>query len=58
MKFKVTIKPSENFKAESMTINAISIYEAVIFADDMLRAAGASPCDILMVENIIEKESI
>ena len=46
MKFKVTIKPSENFKAESMTINAISIYEAVIFADDMLRAAGATPCDI------------
>ena len=58
MKFKVTIKPSENFKAESMTINAISIYEAVIFADDMLRAAGASPCDILMVENIIDKENI
>ena len=58
MKFKVTIKPSENFKVETMTINAISIYEAVIFADDMLRAAGASPCDILMVENIIDKENV
>ena len=58
MKFKVTIKPLENFKVESMTINAISIYEAVIFADDMLRAAGASPCDILMVENIIDKENV
>ena len=58
MKFKVTIKPSENFKVETMTINAISIYEAVIFADDMLRAAGASPCDILTVENIIDKENV
>ena len=58
MKFKVTIKPSENFKAESMTINAISIYEAVIFADDILRGAGASPCDILTVERIIDKENI
>ena len=58
MKFKVTIQPSENFKVESMTINAISIYEAVIFADDMLRSAGASPCDILMVENIIDKENV
>lgn len=43
MKFKVTIRPSENFKVENMTINAISIYEAVIFADDMLRAAGSKP---------------
>ena len=58
MKFKVTIKPSENFKVENMTINAISIYEAVIFADDMLRAAGASPCDILTVERIIDKENV
>ena len=58
MKFKVTIKPSEIFKAESMTINAISIYEAVIFADDMLRAAGASPCDVLTVERIIDKENV
>ena len=58
MKFKVTIRPSENFKVENMTINAISIYEAVIFADDMLKAAGASPCDILMVENIIDKENV
>ena len=58
MKFRVTIKPSENFKAESITINARSIYEAVIFADDILRAAGASPCDILMVENIIDKENV
>ena len=58
MKFRVTIKPSENFKAESITINAISIYEAVIFADDILRAAGASPCDILMVENISDKENV
>ena len=58
MKFKVTIKPSENFKAESMTINAISIYEAVIFADDILRGAGASPCDILTVERIIDKENV
>ena len=41
-----------------MTINAISIYEAVIFADDMLRAAGASPCDVLTVERIIDKEDV
>ena len=58
MKFKVTIRPSENFKTESMTINAISIYEAVIFANDMLRAAGASPCDVLTVERIIDKENV
>ena len=57
MKFKVTIKPSENFKAESITINAISIYQAVLFAEDMLRGAGASPCDILTVERIIDKEN-
>ncbi len=58
MKFKVTIRPSENFKAESITINAISIYEAVIFADDILRGVGASPCDILTVERIIDKENV
>ena len=58
MKFKVTIKPSENFNTGSITINAISIYEAVIFADDILRGAGASPCDILTVERIIDKENV
>ena len=57
IKFKVTIKPSENFKAETITINAISIYQAVLFAEDILKGAGASPCDILMVERIIDKEN-
>ena len=58
MKFKVTIKPSKNFNTENITINAISIYQAVLFAEDILRGAGASPCDILMVERIIDKEDI
>ena len=58
MKFKVTIKPSENFNSENITVNAISIYQAVLFAEDILRGAGASPCDILMVERIIDKEDI
>ena len=58
MKFKVTIRPSENFSTESITVNAISIYQAVLFAEDILRGAGASPCDILMVERIIDKENV
>ena len=57
MKFKVTIKPSENFNVDSITVNAISIYQAVLFAEDILKEAGASPCDILMVERIIDKEN-
>ena len=57
MKFKVTIKPSENFNTGSITVNAISIYQAVLFAEDILKGAGASPCDILMVERIIDKEN-
>ena len=56
MKFKVTIKPSENFNVDNVTINAISIYQAVLFAEDILRGAGASPCDVLMVERIVDKE--
>lgn len=58
MKFKVTIKPSERFNTESITVNAISIYQAVLFAEDILKGAGASPCDILMVERIIDKENV
>ena len=58
MKFKVTIKPSENFNTGSITINAISIYQAVLFAEDILRGAGISPCNILMVKSIIDKENI
>ena len=57
MKFKVTIKPSENFNIENITVNAISIYQAVLFAEDILTAAGANPCDVLMVERIIDKEN-
>ena len=55
MKFKVTIKPSENFNTGSITVNAISIYQAVLFAEDILRGAGVSPCNILMVKSIIDK---
>ena len=58
MKFKVTIKPSKNFNVDNVTINAISIYQAVLFAEEILRGAGASPCDILMVERIIDKENV
>lgn len=58
MKFKVTIKPSKNFNVDSITVNAISIYQAVLFAEDILIAAGASPCDVLMVERIIDKENV
>ena len=50
MKFKVTIKPSKNFNVDNVTINAISIYQAVLFAEDILRGAGVSPCNILMVK--------
>ena len=57
MKFKVTIKPSENFNTGSITVNATSIYQAVLFAEDILKGAGASPCDILMVERIVDKEN-
>ena len=58
MKFKVTIKPSENFNSESITVNAISIYQAVLFAEDILTASGVSPCNILMVKSIIDKENV
>ena len=58
MKFKVTIKPSENFNTGSITVNAISIYQAVLFAEDILAAAGVSPCDVLMVECILDKENV
>ena len=58
MKFKVTIKPSENFNTGSITVNAISIYQAVLFAEDILRGAGVSPCNILRVKSIIDKENV
>ena len=58
MKFKVTIRPSEHFSTENITVNAISIYQAVLFAEDILTAAGASPCDVLMVERIMDKENV
>ena len=58
MKFKVTIKPSENFNVDNVTINAISIYQAVLFAEDILTALGVSPCDVLMVESVIDKENV
>ena len=58
MKFKVTIRPSENFSTENITVNAISIYQAVLFAEDILKGTGASPCDILTVERIIDKENV
>ena len=57
MKFKVTIKPSENFNTGSITVNAISIYQAVLFAEDILTASGVSPCNILTVKSIIDKEN-
>ena len=58
MKFKVIIKPSENFNVDNITINAISIYQAVLFAEDILTASGVSPCNILMVKSIIDKENV
>ena len=58
MKFKVTIKPSENFNTGSITVNAISIYQAVLFAEDILTASGVSPCNILRVKSIIDKENV
>ena len=58
MKFKVTIKPSENFNTGSITVNAISIYQAVLFAEDILRGAGVSPCNILRVKSIIDKKNV
>ena len=57
MKFKITIKPSKNFNTENITINAISIYQAVLFAEDILTAAGVSHCNILKVKNVIDKEN-
>ena len=57
MKFKVTIKPSENFNTGSITVNAISIYQAVLFAEDILTASGVSPCNILKVKSVIDKEN-
>lgn len=58
MKFKVTIRPSESFNVDNITVNAISIYQAVLFAEDILRGSGASPCDVLMVERIVDRESL
>ena len=58
MKFKIIIKPSENFNTESITVNAISIYQAVLFAEDMLTASGVNPCDVLMIESVIDKENV
>ena len=58
MKFKVTIKPSENFNTGSITVNAISIYQAVLFAEDILTASGVSPCNILKVKSVIDKENV
>lgn len=58
MKFKVTIKPSENFNVDNITVNAISIYQAVLFAEDILTASGVSPCDVLAVKSIIDKENV
>ena len=58
MKFKVTIKPSENFNTGSITVNAISIYQAVLFAEDILTASGVSPCDVLTVKSVIDKENV
>ena len=57
MKFKVTIKPSKNFNVDNVTVNAISIYQAVLFAEDILRGVGVSPCNILMVKSVIDKEN-
>ena len=57
MKFKVTIKPSENFNTGSITVKAISIYQAVLFAEDILRGARVSPCNILTVKSVIDKEN-
>ena len=57
MKFKLTIKPSENFNTGSITVNAISIYQAVLFAEDILKGAGVSSCNILMVKSVIDKEN-
>ena len=58
MKFKVTIKPSKNFNVDNVIINAISIYQAVLFAEDILRGAGVSPCNILTVKSVIDKENV
>ena len=58
MKFKVTIKPSENFNVDNVTVNATSMYQAVLFAEDILRGAGISPCNILMAKSIIDKENV
>ena len=58
MKFKVTIKPSENFNVDNVIVNAISMYQAVLFAEDILTAAGVSPCNILMVKSVIDKENV
>ena len=58
MKFKVTIKPSENFNVDNITVKAISIYQTVLFAEGILRGAGASPCNILTVKSVIDKENV
>ena len=58
MKFKVTIKPSKNFNVDNVIINAISIYQAVLFAEDILRGAGVNPCNILTVKSVIDKENV
>lgn len=58
MKFKVTIKPSENFNVDNVTVNATSMYQAVLFSEDILRGAGVSPCNILMAKSIMDKENV
>ena len=58
MKFKVIVKPSENFNTRSITVNAISIYQAVLFAEDILKGAGVNPCNILTVKSVIDKENV
>ena len=58
MKFKVTIKPSKNFNIDNITVNAISMYQAMLFAEDILTAAGTSPCNILTVKSVIDKKNV
>ena len=58
MKFKVTIQLSESFNIDNITVNAISIYQAVLFVEDILTAAGVSPCNILMVKSVIDKKNV
>ena len=58
MKFKVTIQPSDKFSADNLIITAPTIYHALSIVEDILKAAGASPCDILTIEKVITKEEL